>query len=201
MYINRSAGSKLSLPYLLSRIGYICNVAAIIRAVKLFLIAIISTTLFVFSPGAVAHAAAWVLGYRNVGVELYVSAFFIALFGLAMGIVIYNFYGKRHLIAHIKKLQRRWHGLSLVLQIQSYDEFQCWLNNDDNLLSLETASARSLLRLLRPPLVYQAGHPIFGSPLFKVSLDEFSINRILNRLLMHLIIAMRKNSIEPSRKT
>ncbi|MGZ8945569.1 MAG: NACHT domain-containing protein [Methylococcaceae bacterium] len=186
LYNNRSAGSKLNVTYLFRRVGSICSVAKIIKVIRALIIFIGASTLVLCSPGALAHGIAWMLGYRNVGVDLYIVAFLVAIFVLVIGIIIHEHYDKRRLITRIQNFQRQGLGLSLVLQIQSYPEFQCWLDNDDNLLRQDVTATRSLLRLLRPPLIYQAGHPIFGSPVFKVSWDEISINRVLSQLLIRL---------------
>ena len=74
--------------------------------------------------------------------------------------------------------QRRWrarlHELrhtvllpSLFLQAESRRELGTWLNTDEDLLKTDVAQLRSLCRFLFSPSEYQAGHHIFGAPLFK----------------------------------
>ena len=147
-------------------------------------------------PGAIAHGVALLLGYRNIGVPFYLIAFFVTIFGGAIVIGTSEYVKASHFRTRLQILKNQGLGPSLVLHAGGSEELHYWLGKID--LDLDEVTIRSLLRLLRSPHQYQAGHPIFGLPLFELDWNESSVHKILNLLMMELGFIQFRNSSDSS---
>ncbi|WP_157198155.1 hypothetical protein [Methylomonas sp. DH-1] len=147
--------------------------------------------MFFLIPGAIAHGAALLLGYKDINIPVYYSiAFIIGFSGLSFYIYLSDYIVEKRFKARLQELKSQSLGVKLILQAKSIEELKYFLRN----INLGKKEIRSVLRLLRSPPSYQANHPIYGSTLFKLDWTKTTVDEILNLLMMNLYRSYLQNS-------
>jgi len=185
LYSFRSVGSRLNLAYIVERL----NDAGWTRLMKRLTKWVVSVCIIILAciaPGALAHGVAWLLGYRDFSLSLYVGSFLTVTMGGSTVVLVIEYFKWRRFRDRLRTLHSQALRSALVLQAQSLEELKYWLDNDEDLWGRDVSRIRSFLRLLGSPNPYQAHHSIFGLPLFRLDWSERTMRRVLASLLKDL---------------
>lgn len=185
LYSFLSVGCRLNLAYIFERL----NGAGWTRIIKRSIgwtLSLCMVILACIAPGALAHGVGWLLGYRDFGFPLYVGSLIaVTIGGSIVGLVI-EYFERRRFRDRLRTLNSQAFGSALVLQAQSLEELEYWLDNDEDLWEGDVSRIRSFMRLLGSPNPYKADHSIFGLPLFRLNWSERTTHSVLASLLRDL---------------